>query len=54
MAIGGAWEDAKQAREAAGGAYTQYAEDIEDFWQNLFGEASEAGSGFRQWLRGGR
>ena len=52
MAIGGAWEDFKQAREAAGESYTQYSEDIEDFWSALFGEVGDAGAGFRAWLRG--
>ena len=54
MAIGGAWEDAKQAREAAGDAYTQYAEDIEDFWAALFQGTGDAADGFRAWLRGNR
>jgi len=52
MAIGGAWEDAKAARDAAGETFTAGTEIVEDFLTELFGDLGDAGSGFRRWLRG--
>jgi len=54
MAIGGAWEDARAARDAAGDTFTAGTDAVEDFFRALLGEASDAGSGFRSWLRGNR